>query len=106
METECMNFKEKYMSGEMSEQEVYEAFRKECDKEMLRNNKYMTNKYFEKWEENIIKMFFNDMKEGKFPTAGKPTIKCHSCSFRNVACFPDGDTVGCYGGWNFDEDWV
>ena len=48
----------------------------------------------------MLKLIFENMKNGIFPTFGSPETKCDKCMFFKVVCEPvPENVVGCLGGW-------
>lgn len=47
----------------------------------------------------MIKMVFEELKNGNFPKFGSPETKCEKCMFSGIACFPGIGVAGCLGGW-------
>lgn len=37
--------------------------------------------------------------KGEYPDFGSPEVLCSKCMFHNIACFPSGNTAGCFHGW-------
>ena len=52
-----------------------------------------------KTDKLMIKMVFEELKNGNFPKFGSPETKCEKCMFSGISCFPGIGVVGCLGGW-------
>lgn len=55
-------------------------------------------------DKKMIKLLFENTKNGDFPKFGSPETKCSKCMFYGIACFPSSEYVGCLGGWKREEE--
>ena len=55
-------------------------------------------------DKTMIKLIFEDMKNGKFPEFGSPECRCDKCMFAGITCETSSEYVGCFGGWKREVD--
>ena len=55
-------------------------------------------------DKKMIKLLFENARNGKFPEFGSPETSCDKCMFCGVACETSPEYVGCFGGWKREEE--